>query len=153
MGIAVNFDNVETSNGGDFTPIPDGIYSVVVAAAEERTSSKGTPGISLRLCVSGGEHAGRVIFDNLWVTERAMGRVLYVLRCMGITPPKGTSELTAEALVGRTATVDVASETGQDGRVWPRVKDWLTSASRGSDLPTLAPAAAPAAPADDDIPF
>jgi len=52
-------------------PLPAGIYVVKIEKSEfVQSSQKGTPGIALQLRVlSPEEHAGRVIFDRLWLGD------------------------------------------------------------------------------------
>jgi hypothetical protein len=149
MGIPVNFQGVEPQAEPGSGPLPDGVYLVQVEDAGEKTSQKGTPGISLKLKVIAGEFEGRALFDDLWVTQAAMGYVLHRLQCMGVTVPPGEFMLQPAGLVSRRARVVVRQEPDTKGVMRARVKGWEHPGGAADD-PFVA---APKVGGDEDIPF
>jgi hypothetical protein len=114
----IDFSRVKDAD--EFTPVPDGRYAVEVESVEEDVNKNGDDVLKLRLHVIDGEHAGAIIFDRLYFTERALPRVKLVLKALGIEPA-GSIEVTPELLQGRKCVVDVLIDTyqktdGSEGR-------------------------------------
>lgn len=151
--IQVNFTGVDPVAEPGSGPLPDGEYLVMVDEAKERTSQKGTPGIGLQLKVIGGDYEGRLLFDDLWITQAAMGYVLHRLQCLGMQVPAGSFGLDARGLVSRRARVIVRQEEGQDGKVRARVKGWEPAGQTAADDPLAKAQAGPPPHTDSDIPF
>ena len=61
--IVANAD--EANTGGDFTPIPEGIYNLVIEKSELRKSKAGNEMLSLAFRVEDGEYEKRKLFMNL----------------------------------------------------------------------------------------
>lgn len=163
MAIPVSFDGVEPMAGGGI--VPPGDYLVRVDAADETESSRGTPGIEMQLRIVGGPEDGRLLFDTLWITAKAMGMVRHRLECMGVAIPAGKWQLSPQTVTGRRARVVVRHEqyTSREGEQKTRAKvaawepvgsDW-PPASPFEDAPSAAPAAAGGGriDPDGDIPF
>ena len=127
------------------TLVPEGTYAVIVTDAEEKTSSKGTPGIGLDLEITEGSEKGRAVWDTAWVTERAMWRVKKVLSALKYEIPEGEFDLNTADLIGRRMFVSVEHEE-YDGKTRARVADVLPQ--DGWDPNDL-----PEPKAEDDIPF
>lgn len=157
MGIRVDFTNVEPQAEPGSGPLPEGTYQVVVDEAKERTSQRGTQGISLKLRVTGGEFDGRTLYDDLWLTQAALGYVLHRLHCLGVQPPKGGFVIDPGNLVNRRGRVVVRHQPDQDGQTRARVKGWEPPAAADDPFRQAAATAGPAhrdpASGDDDIPF
>lgn len=161
MSINVDFTGVEAvAYDGPGDLIPEGSYLVRVEKAEVGYSQAGNEGIKLRLKVQGGDHDGRVVFDDLWLTEKALGYVRYRLEVMGAKIPDGPFNLDPDHLVGRRARVEVVHETFREktrAKVagWSRIEAEPVGNPFEGDLPVEKPAAAAHRdPADDDsIPF
>jgi hypothetical protein len=62
----------ETEAASDYTPLPRGEYNAVVVSGELHTAKTGTPGYKLTLEVTDGEHKGRKIWLDLWLTPAAI---------------------------------------------------------------------------------
>lgn len=146
MGISVNFDGVEATQGGG--PLPEGEYLVVIDEAEQTTSQGGTPGVSTKLRVIRGEHEDRLLWDTIWITDKAMGVARWKLECAGLPIPQGQFNLEPRNLVGRKVKVVVKQEE-YDGKVRARVKAWDSAGQNDGVADPMAGAAKP----DEDIPF
>ena len=77
----------ETSQAaGDFGLLPPDEYVCHVSKGELETSrSKGTPGFKLEFVVIDGEHKGRKVWLDAWLTEAAMPQTKRDLGKLGIT--------------------------------------------------------------------
>lgn len=61
-----------TAEAPDFTPLPAGTYTAHVHAVELFKAKTGTPGVKIQFRVCDGEHTGRMIFHDNWLTRAAM---------------------------------------------------------------------------------
>lgn len=73
-----------TEAAEDFAPLPPGDYACRLLFHECVTSRSGTPGVRLTFQVSKGEHAGRKVFAEVWLTARAMAFAKRDLGKLGI---------------------------------------------------------------------
>ena len=89
-----NFDNIfdgwdEVQSADDFgTPIPAGRYVCIWRKAELTTSKKGTPSYKLTLEVETGDHAGRKVWFDIWLTAASRNIAKRDLEKLGITNPR-----------------------------------------------------------------
>jgi hypothetical protein len=151
MTMSIDFTDTEAYQGSG--PVPEGQYlAQVVETKETRSLNKGTPGIEVKFEIVGGPEAGRNLFDTLWVTQKAAGRVKWCLEAAGITVPNGPMTIDPFALQGKRVKLTVRHEQYEkDGepRTAARVKGW--------DAPTSGFAPQAGAPAANgggsDIPF
>ena len=77
-------DFSDVGDVADFTPIPDGEYTCVLVDIEEDMTSKGFDMWKLRWRVEDGDYAGRLLFDNMVFSPKAMPRVKLVCDCCGV---------------------------------------------------------------------
>ena len=68
----------------DFAPVPDGEYVCRLSDIETDTTRGGDPMWKLRWVVESGEHAGRLLFDNLVFSKKALPRVKLVCEACGL---------------------------------------------------------------------
>ena len=61
-----------TEAAAEFAPLPTGTYECHVQAVELFNAQTGTPGVKIRFRVCDGEHAGRMLFHNSWLTPAAL---------------------------------------------------------------------------------
>lgn len=114
------WDQTEAAAG--FDPLPSGVYRVIVDSGELTTSrSNGTPGLKLRLVVLDGEHRGRRLFHDVWLTADSMSRAKYELGQLGITQ---LDQLDRPLPAGLTAEVTVICRTGDDGIPYNKVRSF-----------------------------
>ena len=82
-----NWDAVKPA--GDFGLLPRGVYVCHWTKGElENSRSKGTPGYKLEFTVIEGEHKGRKLWHDLWLTEAAKPQTRRDLDRLAITDPK-----------------------------------------------------------------
>ena len=68
----------------DFDPVPDGQYLCTITDIESGLTKKGDDMWTLRLRIEGGEHNGRLLFDNIIFSDRALPRVKRIFACCGV---------------------------------------------------------------------
>lgn len=141
--LSVNLDGVESAGA---EALPAGEHLVTITQAVETVSNSGTAGIKVTLA----DEAGRMAWDRVWLTEKALGILRAKLEAAGYPIPAGEFVIVPEALVGRRVRIAVSYEE-YNGRERQRVDRW--SAVDGQP-----PMVVPAAPArvvdpDDGIPF
>ena len=109
----VDFSNVNDIN--DFAPLPDGEYLVRVADIETDSTRAGDQMWKLRWIVEGGEHAGRLLFDNLVFSPKAMPRVKLICASFGLDV-SGVVDLDPSMLLEKRALVSTYLEEYEDDR-------------------------------------
>jgi len=63
----------ETQAATEFAPLPAGTYTAHVHIVELfKTQTKGTPGVKVQFRVCDGEHVGRMVFHDCWLTAPAL---------------------------------------------------------------------------------
>lgn len=107
---SINFAKVTT-----LEPLPAGNYTATIVKADLGTSKAGNEKIDLQWKIEGGQYDGRVIFDTLTFTEKALFRVKATLQGLGF-PKDFRGEVRPGDLVGKTAklTVDIQAGNGVD---------------------------------------
>lgn len=129
-----------TEAAADFVPLPAGQYECHVQSGELFTAKSGTPGYKLAFRVLDGEHAGRQVWHDLWLTPAALPMSKRDLGKLGVT---ALEQLETPLPSGRIrCKVRVALRTDDGGEHFNRV--------RGFDVLVIdEPEADPFAPADD----
>ncbi len=74
-----------TKAADDLKPLPSGEYRCSLASGELFTAKKGTLGFKLKLVVLDGEHADRVVWHDVWLSEAALPMAKRDLGKLGIT--------------------------------------------------------------------
>ena len=74
-----------TEAADEYTPLPPGTYECHVHAVELFQARTGTPGVKIRFDVCEGEHAGRAVFADAWLTPAALPQTKRDLGKLGIT--------------------------------------------------------------------
>ena len=72
------------SAANDLKPIPSGEYRLRVVNGELCSSKSGTPGYKLTLEVLDGEHSGRRLWHDVWLSENALPMAKRDLAKLGI---------------------------------------------------------------------
>jgi hypothetical protein len=103
----INFDEIGDIN--DYDPVPEGTYTCRVAKVEEKPTRRGDEMWLLHLEIEDGEFAGRVIFDRLIFSKKALRRVKKALWCLGVDVG-GTKNVPPNSLVGRRCSVHAVVE-------------------------------------------
>lgn len=69
-----NFDanSVDTSYTGESQPVPAGVYEAMITSSEMKRNKSGTGSyLSIGLTIVSGEHAKRMVFDNLNIVHQS----------------------------------------------------------------------------------
>lgn len=75
-----------TSAAPDFAPLPKATYVCHLVGCELfNARTRGTPGVKLTFQVIDGEHAGRKVWHDIWLTPAAMPRTKRQLEKFGVT--------------------------------------------------------------------
>jgi hypothetical protein len=61
-----------TEAAADFAPLPAGTHECHLHGVELFNARTGTPGVKIRFDVCEGEHAGRALFHDCWLTPAAL---------------------------------------------------------------------------------
>jgi len=104
---SINFAQVK-----GLEPLPVGVYTATIVRAEVGVSKAGNEKIDLQWKVEGGPHDGRIIFDTLTFTEKALFRVKATLRGLGF-PDNFRGEVKPGQLVGKAAKLVVDIQLGE----------------------------------------
>jgi hypothetical protein len=123
------------------TPLPPGEYTCHVIGCELfNARSKGTPGVKLTFRIIDGEHAGRRLWHDCWLTEAAMPQTKRDLQKLGVTR---LEQLEQPIPPGIRAEVKLALRRDDDGNEFNRVKTFAVVGIDESEADPFAPADAP----------
>lgn len=109
----VDFPSI--SDTAAFAPLPDGDYVCQITDVEIDRTKSGDEMWKLRLTVQDGEFAGRLLFDNLVFSQKALSRVKLVCGVFGIDT-SGTLDLDPSMLLDKRALVSTYTEEYVDGQ-------------------------------------
>lgn len=146
------------SSSNDFEALPKGPYNVVVQEAEKQVASTGKDMIKLRVQVTDGPYANRVLFNYIVFSQdnpKAMRMTLERLAAFGVTREtiaahRPSISQIADMLVGRKAIarVDIQSSGDYAGR--NEIKGFRPL--EGAEQPAVAAPAPAAQPGVPNIP-
>lgn len=111
----------ETQAADDFAPLPGGTYDCRVVSGELFSSKTGTPGYKLTFQVLEGEHAGRRVWDDLWLTPAALPMAKRDLAKLGITCLDQLERPLPEGIICRAR---VALRKADDGTEYNRLRSF-----------------------------
>jgi len=100
-------------NVDEFDLMPDGKYACHLEEVEEDVTKRGDEMWRLRFTVDEGEHSGRLIFDNMVFSPKAMPRAKLICQCLGLDVSQ-SSDLNPEDLIGRRCVISVITQDYQD---------------------------------------
>lgn len=127
-----------TDAADDLASMPPGDYEAHVVAGELTTSRRGTPSYKLRVRIADGDHAGRTLWHDIWLTPAALPMAKRDLGKLGIT---SIDQLERPLPPGIRVALRVALRTGDDGRQYNEIR-------RFDFVRVDVPEADPFAPAD-----
>ena len=91
MGIldsGISLDGVDESATGDYSPVPDGQYTIEAVKFESRTYGSGNEGVDVQFSITGPTHQNRRVFETFVLTGKnttvALGRIKAFMRSAGI---------------------------------------------------------------------
>jgi hypothetical protein len=102
----------------DLNPIPPGEYICRVVDGTLFTARSGTPGYKLTLEVKDGEHAGRRLWWDCWLSEAAIPLAKRDLERLGVTSLEQLERPLPEGII---VVAKVALRRGDDGAEFNRV--------------------------------
>src|SRR4051794_29565241 len=73
-----------TKAADDLKPLPEGEYRCLIVNGELASAKTGTPGYKLTLEVLDGEHAGRRLWHDMWLTEKSVAMAKRDLSKLGV---------------------------------------------------------------------
>lgn len=159
----INANDLPDDTGGDYTPLPEGEYSVTIKDAEVKATNDGTGQyIKLRLDVQGPTHAGRVVFSNINIRNKSeqaeqigRGQLKAVMSALGIATLTDTDQLIGGQLIVklsvRAARTD--EKTGKTYEASNDVKAYKPAGGAPMAAPGAMPKPAAAAPAKSAPPW
>lgn len=119
--ILKQLDSIEAAP--DFVPLPAGAYEAHAQSVEPFEARTGTPGLKIEFCVCEGEHAGRKLFFDLWLTMAAPPQTKRGLAKLGLDSKNKLEDVTL--VPGRIrCKVFVALRTDDSGKQFNRVRDF-----------------------------
>jgi hypothetical protein len=99
-------------------PLPAGEYVCCLVGGELFNARGGTPGYKLKFEVLEGEHAGRCLWHDIWLTQAALPMAKRDLGKLGVTQVEQLDQPLPEGIVVR---VKVALRTEDSGTRYNRV--------------------------------
>lgn len=102
-----------TTAAGDFGPVPAGEYECDVSRGGlEASRTKQTPGYQIEFTVRDGDHKGRKVWHDAWLTPAALPQTKRDLLKLGITSPEQMERSLPRGIVCK---VKVALRRDDDG--------------------------------------
>jgi len=110
----------ETQAAEDFAPLPAGEYACHVIAADPfNAKTKGTPGVKIAFKVIEGDHQGRQVWHDCWLTPAALSQSKRDLGKLGVT---SLEQLERPLPPGIRCRVKVTLRKDDEGNEFNRVK-------------------------------
>jgi hypothetical protein len=129
-----------TAPAADLAPIPPGEYRCRVASGALFESKSGTPGYKLALEVADGEHAGRRLWHDVWLSAAALPMARRDLAKLGV---EHLEQLESPLPEGIVVAAKVALRKGDDGAEYNRVVRFDVVAIEPPEPEPFAPAPPP----------
>ena len=129
-----------TTPAADLKPIPAGDYRCRISGSALFNSRAGTPGYKITLDVLDGEHAGRRVWHDIWLSEAALSMAKRDLAKLGVG---SLAQLERPLPPGIIVSAKVALRKGDDGAESNRVV-------RFEVVAVEPPEPEPFAPSDED---
>lgn len=129
----VDWSGVDETSQGDFSPIPEGQYTIEGVSFESKTFLTGNSGVKMQFKIVGPTHENRRIFENFVLTgpntNVAIGRLKSFMRGTGIDVdqyPMINRQLVSQAM-NRPTQANIGIEAGTGGYADKNyVKSFLT---------------------------
>ena len=144
--LSVAWDSTEAAE--ELHPIRAGVYVCRAKTGELFFSSHGTPGYKIAFVILEGEYAGRIVWHDCWLTDRALPMTKRDLAKLRITKKE---QLDLPLPQGFRCRVNVAMRQGDDGAEYNRVTRFavIGKDENAVDDPDFPPTARRAAGPDD----
>ena len=118
-----------TKAADDLKPLPSGEYRCSIASGELFNAKSGTPGYKLKLVVVEGEHADRVVWHDVWLSEAALPMAKRDLGKLGVTSLEQLERPLPEGII---VNAKVALRKNDDGTEYNRVTRFDVVAHRAA---------------------
>lgn len=128
-GFEVDLSGYKERVSARLTP---GEYLVRIEDAETGETKAGDPKVTLFYTVIGGAFDGSPLIDTLTLTEKALFRVVNVLRAVGLKVEKKKLVIPFKLLLGRTLTVTVADGDEYNGNIKSEIKTYGPAGAAGA---------------------
>ena len=125
-----------TEAAADFAPMPSGQYVCRVVSGELFKAKTGTPGYKLTFRVLEGEHAGRLIWHDIWLTPHALPMAKRDVAKLGVT---ALAQLEQPLPRGMRAMVTLALRRDDDGTEYNRVRTFEITGIDETEADPFAP--------------
>lgn len=137
-----------TEAAADFAPLPTGNYTARLVGGELFTARSGTPGYKLTFRVLDGEHAGRLLWYDVWLTPPALPMAKRDLGKLGIA---SVEQLESPLPPGIRCACKVAVRRDDDGTEYNRVRGFEVVGIDAEPMvdSDFAPAGTEGGPGDD----
>ena len=100
--------NLDFSNVPSREPLDEGVYTLVIAKAEETASASGNPMLKVEYDVLGVE-GNRKLWDNYVLIDKCLWKVEELFKALGI-PTDSVVEMDVQELVGQQVQAKVIQE-------------------------------------------
>ncbi len=114
-----------TEAAADLKPLPSGEYRCRVVRGELFNARTGTPGYKLTLEVLEGEHAGRLVWHDIWLSDAALSMAKRDLAKLGV---QNLDQLDRPLPDGLSVAAKVTLRRGDEGTEFNRVTRFVVVA-------------------------
>ena len=126
--VNVDLSGVETSR----KTIPEGVYTLVVDSATQKSSQGGNPMIAFEFSVAEGKYQGSKLYENCSLQPQALFKLKSVLIALGLEIPNKAFDLDLKDLIGLTCEVEVGHEV-YEGKKRARILEYIDPSDSDSD--------------------
>lgn len=126
--VNVDLSGVETSR----KTIPEGVYTLVVDSATQKSSQGGNPMIVFEFSVAEGKYQGSKLYENCSLQPQALFKLKSVLIALGLNIPNKAFDLDLKDLIGMTCEADVGHEV-YEGKKKARILEYIDPSDSDSD--------------------
>lgn len=145
----------DSSGGGDYTPLPEGVYELKVIESNPTLSSTGKVMFKVKAEVQSGPHARRLVWDNIVISAenpKSMGIFFSQMGSLGLGKDffsqQPSNDQIANAMKNRVfrGQIGIRQWNGQDrneiNRYMPMVSDAMPAMAASVSAPAPAPSPA-----------
>ena len=126
--VNVDLSGVETSR----KTIPEGVYTLVVDSATQKSSQGGNPMIVFEFSVAEGKYQGSKLYENCSLQPQALFKLKSVLIALGLNIPNKAFDLDLKDLIGMTCEAEVGHEV-YEGKKKARILEYIDPSDSDSD--------------------
>lgn len=126
--VNVDLSGVEASR----KTIPEGVYTLVVDSATQKSSQGGNPMIVFEFSVAEGKYQGSKLYENCSLQSQALFKLKSVLIALGLDIPNKAFDLDLKDLIGMTCEAEVGHEV-YEGKKKARILEYIDPSDSDSD--------------------